>query len=85
MWWRPLTQREIERIEERIETLGSWLQKQGAARSVAEDLLTHEIRTLLVELRNAARHRRRGAARRVTARIEARVFELAGLLLRRKR
>ncbi|MCB9865648.1 MAG: hypothetical protein H6816_03315 [Phycisphaerales bacterium] len=85
MWRRRLTTQERAEAQQLITATGQWLRNGEPARSVAEDLLGHEIRSRLVGLQRAVA---RGDAARVemlTQALEACVAELYKERCRRPR
>lgn len=75
-WRRRLSTQERERAERLIESVGRWLREGEPARSVAEDLLGHEIRSRLVRLQHAVDGGDLRLVERLTLSIETCVAEL---------
>ena len=76
MWQRPLTRTEQEETRRKIESVGRWLKEGEPPVSLWEDLLGHELRSLLVALWGAASHARRTKTQRLLQAIEVCWFEL---------
>lgn len=73
---RRLTEYEADEARQKIESVGRWLRQGELARSVSEDLLGHEIRSILVRLGHAVARRRRDQTEQLTIAVEASIVEL---------
>jgi hypothetical protein len=76
MWQRPLTRTEQEELRRKIESIGRWLKSGEPAASLWEDLLGHQMRTLLVALWGAEAHAQRSKTERLLQATETCCFEL---------
>jgi len=81
---RGLTAAEREQARQTIESVGHWLRSGEPARSVSEDLLGHQLRSLLGALKNAVALGRRSQAERIGSAIEACAATLFKVRLQRK-
>ncbi len=76
MWQRPLTRTEQEETRRKIEAVGRWLRDGEPAASVWQDLLGHQLRSLLVALWSATVRAQRTKTGRLLQAVEVCWFEL---------
>jgi hypothetical protein len=80
----PLTESEQAEARRKLESVGRWLREEEPAQSLEEDLLGHQMRSLLVALGVAVNRRDRRKTKRRIAAIEACVTKLYAARQRRR-